>query len=85
MSLPQQGADVAKSVIAELKGQPVCLALLVICAALVAFMFYSKASDNEARKILLDRVLSEQHYVQELLTRCVVPPKATTLPLNGTD
>ena len=73
MSLPEQGAKVATSIVDGIKQQPVCLALLVICAALIGYMFYDKSLEQEGRKILLDRILQEQHSVQELLTRCVVP------------
>ena len=75
MSLPEQGTKVATSIVENMKQQPVCLALLVICAGLVGFVFYSEHSQVEARKILFDRILDEQHSVQELLTRCDAPPK----------
>ena len=75
MSLPEQGTKVATGIVENMKQQPVCLALLVICAGLVGFVFYSEHNQTETRKILFDRILDEQHSVQELLTRCDTPPK----------
>ena len=56
MSLPEQGAKVATSIVDGIKQQPVCLALLVICAALIGFMFFDKIQDAEARKLLFDKI-----------------------------
>ena len=56
MSLPEQGAKVATSIVDGIKQQPVCLALLVICAALIGYMFFDKIQDAETRKLLFDKI-----------------------------
>lgn len=64
-SVTEEGSKVASNVIDALKGQPLCLALLLVCVGLVAYQFYKEGHDNENRRILFDGIMKH----------CVVTPK----------
>jgi hypothetical protein len=53
-------AKIANSVIDSVKQQPVCLSLLVVCLALVAYLYYTDMQANERAR-----------EVQALLAQCL--------------
>lgn len=57
-----------------LKSQPLSLALVAMNLALLTYMFYWATAVQSARQESIKLILDVQKQVNELLSRCVVPP-----------
>lgn len=65
----------ARGLITALGSQPVMLGMVVIVLAMISMLWYALRFSAEARKAEFEMVFAQQKEVQELLSKCIVPPK----------
>jgi hypothetical protein len=73
MSLPEQGAKVATSVVDAMRGQPMMLAVLVLNAVMLLVIFYGVRHTRETEAVMIGKLIEQNAKAQELLAKCVVP------------
>jgi hypothetical protein len=75
MTLPEQGAKIATGAIDALRSQPMLLGVLLLNIVIFVIIFYAvqgtRAQTHEILKVMID----QNAKAQELLSRCVVPPR----------
>ena len=77
--MQEQVAKVAGGIVDALKNQPLCLALLLMNAALLGYLYYQGMTDVSERKSEFDMLYRNRREVAVLLARCNWP-EGTPLP-----
>lgn len=67
-------SKVAGGFIDAMKSQPLALALVVICFALIGFVYFQSAQFTTQRKENVALFVEVQREVQKLLSQCIIPP-----------
>lgn len=66
--------NLVNNAVEALKGQPAMFALIVICFGLLGYTFYEGASFNSQRYEMTKLIVDYQREMNQLLSKCVVPP-----------
>jgi hypothetical protein len=69
------GVQVAKGFMDSLKDQPLSLALCVMNFALIGYVFYESKQFNALRETNVRIFVEQQSKVNDLLSKCIVPPQ----------
>jgi hypothetical protein len=69
----EEGEKVATSAISTFKDRPVVLALVIMNAALIGFIYYQGISQTELRRDNAKLFVTHMETTQQLLSKCVVP------------
>jgi len=70
----QATGQAARGFMDALKGEPIVLALCVMNAALIGFVYYQSSIFNSQRSDNVKLFVQMQAEVQKLLSQCIVPP-----------
>jgi hypothetical protein len=73
MSLPEQGAKVATSVVDAMKSQPLMLAVIVLNVVIIGLVYLAITANRQQQHIIMEKLVEQNSKAQELLARCVVP------------
>jgi hypothetical protein len=77
MSLPEQGAKVATSVVDAMRGQPMMLAVIVLnmlmLFIIVFAIYYGVRQTRETEAALIGKLIEQNSKALELMSKCVVP------------
>lgn len=74
MSPVERSAQVALGFMDSMKTQPLALALVVMNFALIGFIYMQSSQFTTQRKENVELFIKVQTEVQQLLSKCVIPP-----------
>lgn len=70
----EEGAKVATSLVANLKDQPITLALILFNLCFVAVVYFSSLDMRNHQEKMMDQLLDMNNKTQGILLNCVAPP-----------
>lgn len=73
MSLPQEGAKVATSIVDAMRAQPLMLAVIVLNAIIITLVYFAITSNRDHQHEIMKALVEQSTKSQELLSRCIVP------------
>jgi hypothetical protein len=71
----EEGAHALSGVVDALKGQPALLGSLLLNLAMMGLLYWGLAGASASREKILQQVFDNGKYVQDILSKCVVPDK----------
>lgn len=74
-SVPEETSKVATSLIQNLKDQPITLALVLFNMVFVAAVYFGGIDVREHQDKILGLLVEQNTKAQEMLARCIVPPR----------
>ena len=73
--LTEEGGKVISHTVDALKSQPVTLAMILMNVIFVAAIFWGVKGTREQMHEVMKSILEQNTQAQELLSKCIVPPK----------
>jgi hypothetical protein len=81
----EEAGKVASGIVDALKAQPAVLALTLANLGLLLFIFYALHGAAQYREKILNQVFENGKEIQQLLSKCVVPTRASIDPIKQID
>lgn len=77
MSMPEQGAKVATSVVDAMRTQPIMLAVLVLNAIIFLAIMYAVRDQRANEKEIVKALLDQNAKQVEMISKCTVPQRTS--------